>query len=132
MKNVRLSESVIDNLRIIKALTGVKSISAVIEPFAKNEVVDLYLRYENLENAYIDNDIGQKLACMNMSYMKTSSSGIDVYFYNDELITVNDGDDLFVKLEDFVTYDNEILVTDKITKADWNILIEIIPELKDQ
>lgn len=132
MKNVRLSESVVDNLRIIKALTGAKSISAVIEPFAKNEVVDLYLRYEHLEDAYIDNDIAQELACMNMSHMKTSSGGVDVYFYNDELISVNDGDDLFIKLEDFVTYDNEVLVTNKITKRDWSTLIEIIPELKDQ
>ena len=124
-QNIRIKNEAAKQLRLVKELSGEKSLSDALEKAVNTWLV--YKKYEKLENVFVDNEEAAYLADSNISVsVLASDEDIHVVYYNDEAIKVENGD-LYINLKNFsaheTKFNDQSLVTDKITRIDWSKII---------
>ncbi len=128
MKNIRLNDDTVENLKIIKEMTDAKSMSAVVDGMI-NEMYDV----EMLTNTYVDNDFAQELAYRNLGMAALANDeDILVIHYQNEAYRNPDTGDIYILSKNFKVYGDQVLVTKDIKQADWVYLLDNVDRLKDE
>ena len=128
MKNVRLNDDTVENLKIIKEMTDAKSMSAVVDGMI-NEMYNV----EMLTNTCVDNDFAQELAYINLGMAALANDeDILVIHYHDEAYRNPDTGDIYILSKNFKVYGDQVLVTKDIKQTDWVYLLDNEDRLKDE